>query len=249
MSDKIKEALQKLDVSNDNHWTQDGLAKLETVKFFTGGESVSREQIDEGFPNFNRTTASAFFMDLGTKIASEETNAGEPAAPATRDEHGKGELTESPRGEGAGGTAEASQPGGEPAGLPETETEQPEVAEREPEPDEIETLETAIRQAEETLDAIRGEIHSLKSDVAEGEDYVGRLRTRLAAIKPAENQSATISAYLNSVKEKLTARGEARATLKESGLTLKAIAQAIGKSPIDQAMARKTGRGGHRPTR
>ena len=32
MKEKIQEALLKLDTSNENHWTQDGLPRLDTIK-------------------------------------------------------------------------------------------------------------------------------------------------------------------------------------------------------------------------
>jgi len=56
--EKIIEALHKLDVNNDNHWTADGLPKVETVKFTCGDLSVTREQIELALPGFNRASAT-----------------------------------------------------------------------------------------------------------------------------------------------------------------------------------------------
>lgn len=44
----LKEALSKLDSDNDDHWTQEGLPRLDVLKTMTG-QSVTRSDI---FGNF-----------------------------------------------------------------------------------------------------------------------------------------------------------------------------------------------------
>jgi len=58
MRERILEALSKLDASNDNHWTQDGLPRLETVRFMAAHQGLTREQVSEVAPGFSRSTAS-----------------------------------------------------------------------------------------------------------------------------------------------------------------------------------------------
>lgn len=53
----IKAALLKLDVSNDNHWTAEGLPRLDTVKMLVGDQSVTREQATQAIPGFTRIGA------------------------------------------------------------------------------------------------------------------------------------------------------------------------------------------------
>jgi hypothetical protein len=57
MKQKIVEALQKLDPQNDNQWTQDGLPKLDALKFLVG-DTVTREQVQEAAPDFTRTNTT-----------------------------------------------------------------------------------------------------------------------------------------------------------------------------------------------
>lgn len=58
MSQKIKDALAKLDRSNDNHWTSDGLPRLEVVKELAGyTNQPSRETITATLPGFTRASA------------------------------------------------------------------------------------------------------------------------------------------------------------------------------------------------
>lgn len=54
MKDKIIEGLRKLNVENDNHWTADGLPKIEALKF-TVGPSVTREDVNSVAPGFTRS--------------------------------------------------------------------------------------------------------------------------------------------------------------------------------------------------
>ena len=55
---KITEALSKLDPNNDNHWTSDGLPRIDTVKMLAGNPALTREMITAEVPNFSRQTAA-----------------------------------------------------------------------------------------------------------------------------------------------------------------------------------------------
>ena len=55
---KILEALGKLDPANENHWTADGLPRIETVRMLAGDQGITREQITAEAPDFSRTTAA-----------------------------------------------------------------------------------------------------------------------------------------------------------------------------------------------
>ena len=57
MNANIIEALSKLDVTNDNHWTEQGLPRIETVKFLTNDTSITRDAINAAFPGFNRNVS------------------------------------------------------------------------------------------------------------------------------------------------------------------------------------------------
>lgn len=55
MNDKIQAALKQLDPNNPNHWTQEGLPRLETIRILLGDPSVAREQVTSAAPTFSRT--------------------------------------------------------------------------------------------------------------------------------------------------------------------------------------------------
>lgn len=62
MKEKIVEALKTLNTSADAQWTQDGLVALNAFKFAMGGEAVTREQLEEAAPGFNRSNAEVYFQ-------------------------------------------------------------------------------------------------------------------------------------------------------------------------------------------
>ena len=75
----IKEALGTLDKSNDDHWTADGLPRIDVVSAIVG-EKVTRAQISEADPDFTR------------EVKTDENDT--PPAETTPPENGTDELTE-----------------------------------------------------------------------------------------------------------------------------------------------------------
>ena len=56
-SAKINEALGQLDTENDNHWTQSGEPRLETVRMLAGDQTISRADVDTATKDFTRQSA------------------------------------------------------------------------------------------------------------------------------------------------------------------------------------------------
>lgn len=81
MSEKIKEALGKLDIENDEHWTTEGLPRLDVMKDLLNGEAVSRADITAAVKGFSRKTPNLEAEE------PENTGSGESAdAQATKPE-------------------------------------------------------------------------------------------------------------------------------------------------------------------
>lgn len=66
MSKIITDALLKLDAANDNHWTSDGLPRIETLKFLTGNQSLTRNDIFAACPTFCRGNPTLTVGDVAT---------------------------------------------------------------------------------------------------------------------------------------------------------------------------------------
>lgn len=56
---KIRAALDQLDKANDTHWTDDGLPREGIVRKLAGDTTLSRKDISEAYPGFQRTPAQA----------------------------------------------------------------------------------------------------------------------------------------------------------------------------------------------
>lgn len=60
MSQKLIAALKQLDTNNDDHWTNDGLPRVDVVKQFSGVLMLNREDVARAWPGFHRgNTAEA----------------------------------------------------------------------------------------------------------------------------------------------------------------------------------------------
>lgn len=53
-TEQVREALTKLDVADSNHWTNEGLPALDAVKAMLDGRKVTRSEVTEAAPMFNR---------------------------------------------------------------------------------------------------------------------------------------------------------------------------------------------------
>lgn len=80
MSQQVLEGLKKLDPDNDNHWTMDGQAKLETIKFLSGGTAISREELDKIAPGFNRQAMKDYLTAEAGNVAVSQPGPTGPGA-------------------------------------------------------------------------------------------------------------------------------------------------------------------------
>lgn len=221
---KITEALSKLDPSNDNHWTQDGLPRLDTVKILAGDPSLTREAVTAAAPDFNR----------GTAQGAPQGGAGTPvqggAAPAPQ------------------GAPQAAQPGDDAATLPGAAD--PELPNLNPAPlaeqsYDAEDMAARIAEAKLQLSDAMERLHLAKQEVADAQNALAELEAALQESAPAN--SNPIAAYLQSQRKKLEERAARKELIRESGIDLGELAKNL-KSPLDAAMERRRGRGG-RPNR
>lgn len=77
MEEKLKQILAQLDPANANHWTAEGLPRIETVRMLAGHPGLTREELTAVDPAFNRQAAEA--AKAGAKPAAVPAV---PAAPA-----------------------------------------------------------------------------------------------------------------------------------------------------------------------
>lgn len=243
MSDttQITDALKKLDVTNDDHWTKAKEPAMVVLEELTGNKSLTREQVTAAAEGFTRDTAPGYWMNAP---AANPWEGGEPEAQDAPQEEAAAQE-DSPREDGAPEDGSGS---GEP-GPSDGETEQTEMEDDSDGEDEVEALAEALRAQEETVAELRVIQDAATKDVEAAVAVADGILEQLEALRPKNSNTQTIGAYLHAQKMTLQERGERQKKLVEAGVNLSDMIKGVSPSPVDQAMARKTGRGGHRPTR
>lgn len=218
---KILAALQQLDPKNDNHWTTDGMPRLETVRLMSGDSQLSRDAVSAASPGFTRAKAP---LQAASPMAGDQATAeraiAAPAAvvPATQPETQDGTL-----GMGHGGDD----------GI-DDEAEQA-VAQAE---DPI----TAAKARVEVASAAQAKANQEYSQAIAELDALLDAATRAGA---QETLAQQVGSYHQRQLAALQQRGEQQRRLRDANVDLKALLPQ--RSQLDSALSRKTARGGQRP--
>ncbi|ARB11076.1 hypothetical protein JG012_00008 [Pseudomonas phage JG012] len=235
MTNKIVEALLKLDVKNDNHWTADGLPRLDTVKMLASDQTLTRDSVAAAAPGFSRTTATGYTAPSAEQQApqaqgqegSGEQQSAAPAAPQTAPQ--ASQATESDQRADDLDAGQAEQPSLEGSAGVAT--------------DDIAALEAALAEQEELVSKIRA--HKVEVDKAfeEARAKEDELRVKLEEARPQRSTGNDIQDYLAAQRKNLEARAARQQMIRESGINLKELASNL-KAPIDAVRARRNTRGG-----
>lgn len=216
----IIDALKKLDVSNDNHWTVDGQPRLDTVKMLAADPSVTRDTINAIAPDFNRETAASW----------EPKQENEQVQTTSDNEQGTEDQPQEKPVEATGTSGTDAE-------------QQPQAAEAKPSEEVAETnlehLEKALADAEAKTAEKR-----LVKEQAEAA-YVAALqeedaaRIALDAAKPKTHELDPIHGYLNAQLEQNIERSRVVEALREAGVTPEVLQKLAGLNPTDVAYATK----------
>jgi len=206
---KILDALKRLDHKNDNHWTEDGLPRVDTVKLLAGDSSITRELVTKEAPSFTRFSAA------------EEANAAGAQAPIV-------------------------------AASTTASTDTPIVAPAEQQPGAGTDQDEGGSELEQKLAAARAELAEMEAQLAAGMVIIDAKRKEVDKLIDEHSKvhgqtplQDALAGYFAQQKANLAERGQRMQSLKATGIDFKALL--TFKAPIDQAMARKTARGGQRP--
>lgn len=223
---KITEALSKLDPSNDNHWTQDGLPRLDTVKILAGDPSLTREAVTAAAPDFNRGTAQ-----------------GAPQGGAATPVQGGGEPQPQAAAQAAP-VADGTVPPPAPVAEPELPVLAP-AALAEPAGDADE-LEQKLAEAQLHLSDCQDRLQLAKQELEDAQNAIAKLEAQLK--ETSKGSSNPIREYLAQQQKNLEDRAARKELIRNSGLDLHQLSKDL-KSPLDAAMERRRNRGGARPVR
>lgn len=225
----IKAALAKLDVSNDNHWTQDGAPRLDTVKMFAGDQSLTRDAVTAAAPGFSRASALQALQAAAAPAAGASTPEGTSAPPAS--------AQQPP-------TAEKQPPVAPVQTPPDLQQEQDEG---EGQGDPAELLREEIAHARANLEQGYQYRAKVDAELKKAQDHLAGLEAQLEKLQPKETNAQAIQKYLATQRQLLAQRSEKAIAWKQAGIDLKNIIPQ--PAPIDAAMRRKNTRGGSRPVR
>lgn len=219
MSDKIKAALLALDVTNDNHWTNDGAPRIDSLKIAVGNPSLTREDLNVALPGFSRATAANFA----------ETGAS-GVAPAPTPTPGEAPVTATSATQAAPAPEADDLPnlGGEPLAEPVTRARDvmqlPDVTGMN------------LEEANEFLSQLMDVRSQVQQAIPEVQNQIARLEHEHKVATGTDNHNP-IQAYLANQVKIGEERAALRLTVEQSGVNLAELSQRLGASPIDQALA------------
>jgi hypothetical protein len=218
MATNIKGALAKLDVTNDNHWTGDGLPRLDAVKLFASDQTLTREAVTQAHPGFTRANATS-----GTQVAQG------PAA-----------VTPAATPDPAASAAPVAPPA---ATLPDIAA--PVATGVASEPDEIQLIQDELNAEHGRLAEIEKYLADGNKAKQEAQKRIDLLSAKLERAGGVETVTETIQGYLAGQAALRARRADQIKRWNDSGVNLKDILPS--KAPIDIAMSRKRGYGTRRP--
>lgn len=209
MTAQILDALKKLDPANDNHWTEDGAPRMDTVKMLAGNPGLTREAVTAAAPGFSRAVPLATETPPAeTKPEDTVVTSQEPSNASVEGSAGAGEADSQVQSGDAKGEALAR--------LKSAQAALVEATARKAEADQVHAA--AIQALDEATDALT---------------EAGGIETLADALNGYARSQAKIRAE----------RADRLNALR--GINLKDILPM--RAPIDNAMSRKTQRGGQRP--
>lgn len=218
MNIKIEEALAKLDPTNDNHWTADGLPRIDTVKMLAGDQGLTRDSITAVSPTFNREQALAGGVIAVVAPTTQAQAEGAVAATVATAVQAIPVATPTPK---AAKPAEVIVVGV----APQLNAEEYAT--------EIEFREAGVAVATK----LRNDAQAVLDEAQARLDDAINAHFASGA---AESNADAISGYLSSQRKLLEHRAEQAATLREAGITAKSLAAMLpSKAPIDRALAGK----------
>lgn len=214
-------ALGALDADDDDHWTSNGLPRVDVLKEMTGNDEITRSMIDDVAPDYVRSDRYDLSDDGGDEVQTEEQE-----------------------GKAAGGDddqeADAHQDEDEPE--PAGDDPDPESVEHDKQVDEAGRILDRIEKLEAEIDQLRADADRARDKITERSQALEHARTLLTHYHRPPTQAGAVKAYQESaMRERQAIASRANASAQQLGLG--ALSSRVGMSPLDTAMALRRGSG------
>lgn len=227
MSDKnaaIVKALQQLDPKNDDHWTNDGLPRLDAIKGVSG---LKREDVTAAAPHF--TKDNPVFEAPKADGGESTSGQGDDAAPTPQGDEQQGDNEQ-----GSGDDEQGDQD--EQGSADDGDDELPEL------PADIDEAEAAVLEAKAKLAEAQEQQAAAQKVVNEAQAEHDRLvEIRDSQKRPHQDMEDRMAFIKRQAQMRAERAGASAEILK--GLDVNKLDP---RSALDRSMARKTGFG-HRP--
>lgn len=226
MSDKnaaIVKALQQLDPKNDDHWTNDGLPRLDAIKGVSG---IKREDVTAAAPHF--TKDNPVFEAPKADGGESTSGQGDDAAPSPQGDEQQAQDDEQGAGEQGSDDEQQAQD--------EADDELEEL------PAELDEAEAAVQEAKAKLAELQEQRDAAQKVVDDAQAEHDRLvEIRDSQRRPHQDMEDRMAFIKRQAQMRAERAGASAEILK--GLNVDKLDP---RSPLDRSMARKTGFG-HRP--
>lgn len=208
-NEEILEAVRALDPHNDEHWTADGLPRLDAVENLLGGD-VNRKAVTNAAPDYSRSVARELVDADGEppvdeppveedEAPAEETQSTEDEAPA-KDESAETKTETVPQ-----STETVTPPDNDTASNDDEDEDDP-LAEGPA--DEEAAMDEEILELQERVDEIRAALEESKRALAEAEEKLGAaVDAKNRAFPPMSQAEAIQNFQRNELAKRAAARG------------------------------------------
>ena len=213
----IIEALKKLDPADDNHWTAEGLSRLDTVRMIAEDPAITRDAIEAAAPAFTRANAADYDF-----VAAAAAQAGDKGKGNTNPNPFK-PADATPQNEAVNATGETQT-----ETQPETETASQ---------DEVVDLEAALAEAERYTAEVKADLFAMEQEFKEAQAAEDAIRVKLHKAGATQNNEAIIRDYLDRQLEEYAAKQKVADELAAVGVNLKNLQATANISPLDAALA------------
>lgn len=233
----VQNAIAQLDANNNEHWTADGLPRLDAVRTLAGDLTVTREEVNQASPGFIRPAVKAAAPAPWGDNASGQAAAAPWSANASDDE------SDAAHDDSEEDSAVASDT---PLVAADFEAV-PEITELSDDATVAE-IQQRLHEATALMNSLERQKIAIEKEFKAAQAEVDSITRELEVLVPPETTSDALQGYFARQQQLLQDRASRMKMIQNSGLDLKALTAGL-KSPIDAAMSRRTGRGGKRPSK
>jgi len=232
----IIKALPQLDAKNDDHWTSDGLPRLDVLAKLMKVSNVKRGDVTEAAPNFTKDNPTLAAPEA--QGGESTTGQGADASPTPQADEAK----EGAEGEQSGDDAQAADADDATDPAHDVENHDDEAQDDEElgyEPGEIDEAEAAVLEAKAKLEEAQSAANDAKAVV----DKVQAEHDRLVELRDSQKRPhQDMEDRMVFIRRQHEQRA-ARAGLAAEALKGIDLSKLDPRSPLDRSMARKTGFG------